>query len=582
MITRVINKAGLQLKYSVQNITCSCGFLESTNDITIQCNQCSRIYHKKCVCPRPEEDDAFWCENCIQHQIDMTEVDFHAVDTDSRDVNTLVTLFEDSEVGLSWSDHIPEWEADETWESLTSEQNRFHRREDGNWWVEYNSPPPPNTPVVGMTPTRDDNVLPLDEEVSGITHFLAGFTGTQITVLVYNSLLLKILTKGWINRWRYNLGRNSKNRIPVVWKELLELTDTIDSKAVTVFWRKNPGGNNDVQSPYEYHNPFPTRWKLFAGSREMDPEKVEQVIMDSKTSSDVNNWHGSSSTTIKLVKSEGLSQLSNRYMFDYAIGASERRAHMLARINAWPTKHRLWIENMADDQNCPFCGEVETVCHIMSICTAYKNIRMKKHDELSNTILSHLLAESSTDLQAAMEIFWGEMLSVKFVEAPFKPDIVIFLDCKWVDFVQRSTGMHPDSLRKCNRIQYKLLWEQWRHSHTPTGELVIIIEVAAPWDSKLDDRLAEKSDKYTEVTNTLIQLGYKAKLICIGIGALGTITPKAAQAIRSLGLSTKGCRSLMAKMSRIVCIFSGRFYALRWCKNIQEQEIANNYPAEII
>ncbi len=93
-------------------------------------------------------------------------------------------------------------------------------------------------------------------------------------------------------------------------------------------------------------------------------------------------------------------------MFDYAVGASERRAHLLARINAWPTRHRLWIENLVEDQGCPFCGEIETVCHIVSICTAYKSIRMKKHDEISNTILSHLLAETPTEVQTRMEIFW--------------------------------------------------------------------------------------------------------------------------------------------------------------------------------
>ncbi len=89
-----------------------------------------------------------------------------------------------------------------------------------------------------------------------------------------------------------------------------------------------------------------------------------------------------------------------------------------------------------------------------------QNIRMRKHDETCNAVLSSVLAETPTDIQSALEIFWGEMLSVKLSGIPFKPDIVLFMDNRWTNFVQASAGMHPDSLRKLNRTLYKQLWER--------------------------------------------------------------------------------------------------------------------------
>ncbi len=149
------------------------------------------------------------------------------------------------------------------------------------------------------------------------------------------------------------------------------------------------------------------------------------------------------------------------------------------------------------------------------------------------------------------------------------------MDSKWADFIQETTGMHL-------RTHYKHLWEQWQNNHKPNSELVIVIEITVPWDTKVDEQLASKTVKYTEVIDTLNQSAYNAKLIWISIGALGTITPKAAQVIRTLGLNDKGLNDLMVKLSRVICTFSGKFYALRWCKNIQEQEIDNNYPTEIV
>ncbi len=88
----------------------------------------------------------------------------------------------------------------------------------------------------------------------------------------------------------------------------------------------------------------------------------------------------------------------------------------------------------------------------------------------------------------------------------------------------------------------------------PNEELIIVIEVTVPWNTKLDERLTSKSDKYSAVIEFLTKQGYNAKLICVGIGALGTVTPKAA--LCQLRLTVNEHNKLLSKILQIVCRFS--------------------------
>lgn len=574
----------LAIRYNAVQTMCICGFRKGQSEDVIQCIGCSTWFHKGCIIEEEQlEPRAFWCPKCTIQEISHVEADFRMLERDVTGVYNDI-LFEDTKLGLSWSERIPEWEADIMWELFSGSRDKVHRLVNGQWWVDYDKVAPPNAVNIKASAVCEKNTdgsVNLDKEIDGIAETLMTTEHKCLAIHLYNNLLYKILTKGWIARWKYNFGRNSKGKTPVVWNNLLRLDKVLSSCSIDTTWLQDPKGNMEHRVKFNFHDTFQKMWSVYVNNRQLDPNKVEQELTHNVMAWEFENWKGSSSSIDKSVKSEELLKLSSKYLYDYSIAYTARRAHLLARKNAWPTNHRLFVEGQRDDDKCPFCGMPETVAHIMVICEAYKHERIAKHDNICRLIMGEILAHRPVDNTEHYETFLGEMLSIKFPEMNLKPDITMWKIQGWDEFCFIKWNMHPDEIRRTDRNKYRETWTEFLAIHTPKI-VVIIIEVGVSWDTKMEEALERKKAKYSELCTLMAKRGCKTMYIPIIVGALGTLNNDSIVQLRKIGLVASALRRLIKKVSRVICMHSATFYSLRWSEQIQRELKLDVIPMELI
>lgn len=580
------SKGDLRLQYKSIGVSCICGFANGATDEYVRCNKCEQWQHAACSIPKgfePPED--FWCANCVEQEEEVVEVGFH-VNFENVNPNLVDDeMLEDTQLGLSWSERIPEWEADEMWDNMSNPNNKLHRLLNGQWWVDYSKVPPENAVHVYSTnfcTCNDDGSVNLDKEVEGLVDFLSNQEGAVLAVYVYNNLLYKILTRGWLNRWRYNFGRNSKGRLPIVWSLLIQLQRCIADANINITWIQDPQGSFDRVPKYVYRNMYAKQWEILINNQLIDPEATEMRLSENIFLKDYNAWEGSSSIITKSCGDVDLTKICSAYLFNANIDYVTRKVFFLARINAWPTNHRLFVEGQRNEEKCNFCDENETISHILCSCRAFKKLRMNKHDQICNDILSAMLAELNSGECLMFEVFYNEMLSIKWQDATYKPDIVIIHNKNWVLECTQKWGMHPDTLRKWNRELYRQEWENFCNELTDECPLVIIIEVTLCWDSNMEEKLNRKIDKYKVLCEYLKMKANNVQFIPVVIGALGTLNWQSVKQLNRLGLTPRNLKSLIKCIMNTICKLTVPFYRLRWCRNIQAEVESDFYPQEIV
>ena len=104
-----------------------------------------------------------------------------------------------------------------------------------------------------------------------------------------------------------------------------------------------------------------------------------------------------------------------------------------------------------------------------------------------------------------------------------RPDLMLVVDEEWDEWVGANCETKPQQLRKENEHKYKEAKNQFKRQGEE--EQIFIIEVAVPWDSKLQIAVERKKKRYWELTKQLQERGTEVSLvvIVIVIGALGTV-----------------------------------------------------------
>ena len=183
------------------------------------------------------------------------------------------------------------------------------------------------------------------------------------------------------------------------------------------------------------------------------------------------------------------------------------------RTNAVKAK----IDKSTSDATCRVCKQAEeTVDHIVSGCSKFAQKEYKRrHDCVARAL--HWDLCRMYDIQTAQK--WYEHQPEGVVE---KENVKILWDFK-IQTDNEIQARRPDIV-----------------IHDKSNKSCYIIDVAIPGDARVPQKEAEKIEKYSDLRRELQKLWkFKAKVVPIVVGALGTVSKSLTGYLKEIKVSTK-------------------------------------------
>ena len=222
---------------------------------------------------------------------------------------------------------------------------------------------------------------------------------------------------------------------------------------------------------------------------------------------------------LALIIEEGSSITWKSYMWDIPQGVLKFAIN--AGVNTLPSLDNLkrWGKRVSD--RCPFCGNTETLAHILSICSTALN--QGRFTWRHNSVLSSIINLTRPYLRDGMRLY-SDMPGYQAPHGGTVPPHILV------------TSMKPDIV-----IVNELSQE------------VIIFELTCPWDRNIARGHDLKSEKYAPLVSDLSQR-FIVSFYAIEVSARGQITKENRSRLKSFLL--KCCSDPRAISKKIISIAS--------------------------
>ena len=222
---------------------------------------------------------------------------------------------------------------------------------------------------------------------------------------------------------------------------------------------------------------------------------------------------------LALIIEEGSSITWKSYMWDIPQGVLKFALN--AGVNTLPSLDNLkrWGKRVSD--RCPFCGNIETLAHILSNCATALN--QGRFTWRHNSVLSSIIDLIRPNLKNGMRLY-SDMPGYQAPHGGTVPPHVLV------------TAMKPDIV-----VVNELSQE------------VIVFELTCPWDTYIARSHAHKSEKYAPLVADLSQR-FIVSFYPVEVSARGQVTKENRARIKSFLL--KCCSNPMAFSKSIVSIAS--------------------------
>ena len=89
-------------------------------------------------------------------------------------------------------------------------------------------------------------------------------------------------------------------------------------------------------------------------------------------------------------------------------------------------------------------------------------------------------------------------------------------------------------MRRENEQEYKK--RKYEFIRKREGEQIFIVEIAVPWNSKLQEAVIKKKEKYRKLMNQLGRNGAEVSMAVVVIGALGTVEKETIERLEQIRL----------------------------------------------
>ena len=195
---------------------------------------------------------------------------------------------------------------------------------------------------------------------------------------------------------------------------------------------------------------------------------------------------------LKLIEAEGADLTWRSIIFDLPRGVLSFAVR--ASIDYLPTFCNLKTWGKRNSTNCKFCGNQETLMHVLNSCSVSLNQGRFtwRHDSILDHLLKQLkqILSTSPDVQIFSDMpgstTTGGTLPVNIVISKLRPDIVM--------------------------VNEKL-------------KSVHLIELTVPFEQNINKAHERKTLKYNNLVSDITDNGYTCNLTCIEIGSRGLVTP---------------------------------------------------------
>ena len=250
-----------------------------------------------------------------------------------------------------------------------------------------------------------------------------------------------------------------------------------------------------------------------AGSTRPNWPKFKQMVKDLITTDRATFWRNyikplvQQGNLLKLIEAENADLTWKSIIYDLPRGVLSFAVR--ASIDFLPTFSNLKTWGKRSQTKCKFCGNQETLIHILNSCSVFLNQGRFtwRHDSILVHILKQLknaIGTNSNNIQIFSDMpgftTTGGTLPVNIIVSKLRPDIVIV-----------------------NTIK----------------KFVHLVELTVPFEHNIFKAHERKTHKYADLVLDISQNGYNCNLTCIEVGSRGLVTPDTNKRISEIFSSIK-------------------------------------------
>ena len=241
---------------------------------------------------------------------------------------------------------------------------------------------------------------------------------------------------------------------------------------------------------------------------EINWPKFKEMVKDLITTDRVMFWRNyikplvQQGNLLKLIEAENADLTWKSIIYDLPRGVLSFAVR--ASIDFLPTFSNLKTWGKRCQTKCRFCGNQETLVHILNACSV--SLKQGRFTWRHDSILVHLLKtlkNASGSNSSNIQIFsdmpgfttTGGTLPVHIVVSKLRPDIVIVNN--------KTKSVH-------------------------------LVELTVPFEHNISKAHERKTQKYADLVSDITQNGYKCTLTCVEVGSRGLVTPETMKSISEM------------------------------------------------
>ena len=213
-------------------------------------------------------------------------------------------------------------------------------------------------------------------------------------------------------------------------------------------------------------------------------------------------------------------KLSHTIMYNWNVNDDLIKFCIRARLNIIPTNFNIFIWNRDHDPKCYFCQhKTESTAHVLNGCYAFRNFYSARHNRIVDEIFKFIKPLMRTYNCYKDQFIDNIFTTINFDIINRRPDILVV-----------------DMKRK----------------------ICIMVEITVCYDLYLKQAFEQKIARYNPLCDILIENGFKAKLVVLCFGSLGTIMENVWSGLKYFQPSKIGLKELL-KWCSISCIIGSNY-----------------------
>ena len=209
-----------------------------------------------------------------------------------------------------------------------------------------------------------------------------------------------------------------------------------------------------------------------------------------------------------------------------------------------PSKANLVKWGKSDDPACPLCQGKQTVEHVLSSCKVA--LSQGRYTWRHNQVLKEIVYAITDHLSSATGYTTSSEAPATFYSAggsKIWPNTTAAYKAQKQNLLDRADDWecsadlpewknYPETIRESGMRPDVVLYSQ-------SSKQMILIELTVPYESRMDEANIYKTEKYASLAKSLMEAGFRARVLAIEIGARGFVGASAYTLMKELSISGK-------------------------------------------